>query len=178
MYIYKDIAFRPIEYDDLEVLRKLHNDMTTLLNLGNPQMVTSEEQVEWWKSISLSKTIRRYCILGGERYERIIGMLRVQNIDHLNKNCEIGLDILAEHRKRGYGRKSYEMVLQYLFLHLNIHTIYLRVIDSNERARSLYEEIGFQLTGKYPEFIYRNGKYQDYLIMSMTRQMYDARYRG
>jgi len=85
---------------------------------------------------------------------------------------------VPEYRGKGYGRKSYEMVLEYLFKHMNMHTVYLRVIDMNQRARSLYEKVGFELTGRFPEFIYRDGKYRDYLLMSMTRQMYDARYGG
>ena len=178
MYIYKDIAFRPIDYDDLETLRELYNDMTTFLQLGTPEMVTSEEQIEWWKSSSKNKTNRRFCIVGGEKHRVVIGILRIRNINHVNKNCEVGLDIVPQYRGRGYGEKSYEMVLEYLFNHMNMHTVYLRVIDINEMARSLYEKVGFQLTGKYPEFIYRDGKYRDYLLMCMTRQMYDTRYGG
>ena len=176
MYIYQDIGFRPIDHEDLEALRALYNDMTTFLQLGTPDMVTSEEQVDWWKHSSEDKRNRRYCIVGGEAHRAVIGILRIRNINHVNKNCEVGLDIVPAHRGQGYGRKSYEMILEYLFKHLNMHTVYLRVIDMNRRARALYERVGFELTGKFPEFIYRNGTYRDYLLMSITRQVYDARY--
>ena len=39
MFTYEDIAFRVIEKDDLEILRKLHNDQSTWENLLNIDFV-------------------------------------------------------------------------------------------------------------------------------------------
>lgn len=176
MYIYHNVGFRPIDEEDLEALRLLHNDMTTSLQLGTVEMVSREEQFDWWKSLAKSRSSRIFSILTVPSGE-VIGMLRMQHIDNVNAHCEVGLDILPSYRGKGYGRASYEMTLEFLFQHHNMHMVYLRVAAYNEDARRLYARIGFVETGRYEEYLYRHGRYWDYIIMSMTRDRYLQRTR-
>ena len=53
-----------------------------------------------------------------------------------------------------------------------MHLIYLKVADFNTTAKKLYESIGFQNAGKFPEYLFRNGKYFDYLIMCLIKEEY------
>jgi len=171
MYIYEDIAFRPIDFDDLEVLRELHNDMSTLLQLGSVEMASSEQQVDWWDSLAKNKTVQRHGIIEVTS-NKVIGILRIQNIDSINRNCEIGLDIIPSMRGKGYGTKSYHMILEYLFTHFNMHMVYLRVGEFNEHAQRLYSQIGFTETGRYREYLFRNGRYWDYIIYTLLQNEY------
>jgi RimJ/RimL family protein N-acetyltransferase len=175
MYKYENIGFRPIDEKDLERLRCFHNSNDTTLFLGKAELFSSVEQLKWWESMSLSYHNRSYCIVK-DTYENIIGMFRNNNIDHINKNCEIGIDLLPEFRSKGYGYLSYRMVLEYLFLHVGMNSIYLRFIAFNENAQALYEKLGFEKTGFFPEFIFRHGKYWDYVLMSMTAKKFKELY--
>lgn len=172
MFIYKDLAFRVIEREDLEILRKLHNDPSTWINLYNIDFVDEEGQIEWWKSLHKNKNDKRFVICFAEKPNEIIGRLRIQNINREHRNCEVGLDILPEYRGKGYGKKSYEMLLYFLFNHLNMIMVYLKVADFNPNAKKLYEKVGFKETGRLPQAYYRNGKYWDYIIMSLTKDEY------
>ena len=172
MYIYKDIAFRPIEKDDLEVLRQLHNDQTTFLNLLNIDLADENAQLEWWENLYKKQDDKRFAIVKANNPKEVIGRLRIQNINFLHNNCEIGLDILPKYRGQGYGYKSYMMVLEFLFLHYNMNMVYLKVADFNPDAKKLYLKVGFKETGRLPQFYYRYGKYWDYIIMSMTKKEY------
>lgn len=51
MYIFDDIAFRVIEKYDLEVLRQLHNDQDTFLNLFNIDFVDECDQLSLWEGL-------------------------------------------------------------------------------------------------------------------------------
>jgi len=64
------------------------------------------------------------------------------------------------------------MALEFLFLQYNMHMVYLRAADFNDRARTLYQRLGFVETGRYPEYLYRHGRYSDYVIMSMLEGDY------
>jgi len=149
--------------------------MSTLLQLGSVDMASSEEQEAWWKDLARHRSEKRFTIVETASHE-IIGALRVQHIDPVNGHCEIGLDIVPSRRGRGYGTASYQMVLEYMFLHQNMHMVYLRVAEFNPRARMLYERLGFVETGRYPEYLYRHGRYWDYTIMAMTRDQYAKQY--
>ena len=96
----------------------------------------------------------------------------ILNIDNINSNCEIGVDILPEERNKGFATKAYKCVLEYLFKHKNMHTIYLKVADFNPKAELLYEKIGFVKTGYLSEYLFRNGKYWNYNIMCITFDEY------
>lgn len=172
MYKYKDIAFRVVEKDDLSILKKLHNDQTTFLNLYNIDFVDDESQLEWWKNLYKNRNDKRYVICNAVNQSDIIGRLRIQNINYNHNNCEVGLDIRPKYRGKGYGVKSYEMLLEFLFEHFNMNMVYLQVADFNPNAKKLYEKVGFSETGRLPQFFYRHGKYWDYIIMSITKDEY------
>lgn len=172
MYKYKDIAFRVVEKDDLSILKELHNDQSTFLNLYNIDFVDDESQLEWWKNLHKNKNDKRYVICFSENPNAVIGRLRIQKINYNHNNCEVGLDILPKYRGKGFGIKSYEMLLEFLFQHFNMNMVYLQVADFNPNAKKLYEKVGFKETGRLPQFYYRHGKYWDYVIMSVTKNEY------
>jgi len=172
MYFYNDIAFRVIEKADLEILRKLHNDPSTWMKLYNIDFIDENDQLDWWQNLHKNKSDKRFVICLAEKTETVIGRLRIQNINWLHHNCEIGLDILAEYRGKGYGLKSYKMVLEFLFNHYNMHMVYMKVADFNPNAKKLYEKVGFKETGRLPRSYFRNGKYWDYIVMSIISDEY------
>ncbi len=172
MYTYGDIAFRVIEKYDLEILRELHNEQSTWENLLNIDFIDEPDQENWWKNLHRKKNDKRFVIcLEADQY-KIIGRLRIQNINLQHNNCEVGLDIIPEYRSKGYGYKSYKMLLNFLFNHYNMNMVYLKVADFNPNAKKLYEKIGFKETGKFPDFFYRNGRHWDYILMSINKTQY------
>lgn len=172
MYKFKDIAFRPTEKQDLEMLKELHNDFSTFSNLASIDLASSRDQEKWWDSLSNHRNDKRYVIVKADQQDFVVGRLRIQNIDRQNQNCEVGLDIMPELRGQGYGRRSYEMLLEFLFLHYNMHMVYLRVVDFNARGKELYQKLGFKETGYFKEYFYRNGKYWDYFVFCLTKEDY------
>ena len=177
MFIYKDIAFRVIEETDLEQLKVLHNDQEVFLNLATIDFVDDNNQMAWWQSLYKKNNDKRYVICLSENPDTIIGRLRIQNIDQQNKNCEVGLDIVTEYRGKGYGIASYQMLLSFLFNHFNMNMVYLKVADFNPNAKKLYEKVGFQKTGFFKDYFYRHGKYWDYIIMCITRNIFESNKR-
>jgi RimJ/RimL family protein N-acetyltransferase len=58
---------------------------------------------------------------------------------------------------------------------LNLHRLFLRVYADNVRAVRSYEKAGFVLEGRLREAVYKFGRYDDVLIMSVLRSEWDAR---
>ena len=93
-------------------------------------------------------------------------------IDKANRSIRVGADIVRELRGQGYGRKVYRLLKKYCFDYLNMHRVWLAVLDTNEAGRRLYESEGFEVEGRYREAIFRDGKYHDYILMSILEQQY------
>jgi RimJ/RimL family protein N-acetyltransferase len=177
MFFFEDIAFRPMERPDIEAVRLAHNDPTTLLMMGDPSLVSSEQQADWFASMAKRGPNVTFIVFkrdGGES----IGVWRLQNVDAINRVCEVGADIFPAFRRQGYGAKTYRMLLDYLFEHYNIHTVYLRTAEFNAEARSLYAKVGFRETGRLVETIFRHGRYWDNVLMCMTVTGYRQRSGG
>lgn len=167
MVRYENIGFRAVEKNDLDLLRSEHNDESTLLKLGDPFIVSELQQLQWWENISKNKNNTVYCIFL-EREDNVIGVWRLQNLDATNRCVEVGIDIFKSFRGKGFSKKSFYMIFKYLFDNLNIHTIYSKVGSYNNVTLDMCEKVGFKITGRIVESLFRTGKYWDNLILCIT----------
>jgi RimJ/RimL family protein N-acetyltransferase len=113
------------------------------------------------------------CKLDGDE---AIGVWRLQNVDPVNRVCEVGVDIFPALRLQGFGYKTYRLILLYLFDHYNIHMIYLRTAEFNKAGWALYTKVGFRETGRLIQSIFRHGRYWDNILMCLTVDEYRAIY--
>lgn len=172
MYSKNELAFRVIEKKDLGILKEIHNDQDVWENLFNIDFVDDNSQEFWLDGLHRKRDDLRYVLCLSEDPNVVIGRLRVQNINLQHNNCEIGVDLHGLYRGKGYGVKSYSLLLNFLFEEYNMNMIYLKVADFNPRAKALYMKMGFKQTGFLPSFFYRKGKYWDYIIMSLIKDEY------
>ena len=70
---------------------------------------------------------------------------------------------------KGYGTESAALILDYAFDVLNLNSVQLGVNADNVRAVRSYEKVGFVREGVRRQFVYRNGKYHDTIVMSVLR---------
>lgn len=169
MFPYKQIYFRPVEEKDLENIRRTRNDVSTWMNLTDITMTDRHSQLEWFKGLSKqSKSKRYYTVCTGK--DKFVGLIRMDEFDWTNKSVRVGCDVAKELRGKGYGKMVMEMVVKYGFDYLNMHRLWLLVLETNERAKHVYESVGFKEEGRYRESIFRDGKYYDYICMSVLKE--------
>lgn len=78
---------------------------------------------------------------------------------------------------KGLGRRILEEILSIVFRELGAHRVFLDVFENNERARHLYESVGFQYEGVLREAALRDGVFCNLRLMSMLVQEYEQRAR-
>lgn len=76
---------------------------------------------------------------------------------------------------QGAGHFAMRYLLERAFLEYKVHRVFLEVVESNVRARSLYESFGFRLEGVYREG-YRDkaGVYHNLAAYGLLSNDYDA----
>lgn len=168
MFKYKNLYFQPVEEKDLEKIRKLRNDPSTWMNLTDIDLVDSESQKVWLRALSKQKKSKRYFSVFIKN--KFLGLIRMDEFDWTNRSVRIGCDVAKEYRGLGYGTKMMEMAVHYCFNYLNMHRLWLLVLDFNKAAHHVYEKVGFVEEGRYREAIFRDGKYCDYILMSLLRK--------
>lgn len=79
---------------------------------------------------------------------KLIGNCGFLNLDHLNRNCEVGIFIGdKEYLGKGYGTEALKLLISYGINNLNIRNFMLRVFSNNERAIKSYRKSGFKKIG-------------------------------
>ncbi len=164
-----EYLLRILEKFELEWARELHNDPEVLTMLTDASFINETQQIKWYESLCTSTKSKRLVIeYNGEK----IGLVRLDDIDQVNQSICVGLDIAKVYRGQGHGKKSFKVLLEYVFHELNMNRAWLLVAEFNERAYKLYKSLGFIEEGRQRERLYRFGRHYDYIMMSILKKEY------
>ncbi|MBP9691068.1 GNAT family N-acetyltransferase, partial [Candidatus Woesebacteria bacterium] len=122
-------------------------------------------QQEWFKNLGLSRTKMYFTIFKSDKVP--IGIVRCDEWDQINNSIRIGIDIEKSHRTQGYAEEAYRALIPYLFFKLNIHRIWLLVLEYNAPAIGLYKKLGFTEEGVQKAAVLRDARYHNYIMMSL-----------
>lgn len=139
--------------------------------LHDTSLVNEQGQRDWFESLSTSRTSQRLVVVDDET-EDLMGVVRIDRIDHVNASLMLGLDVFRAYRGLRLSYWVYEQLFDYLFNHRNINRIHLEVLSTNAVALDLYRKLCFVTEGRAREALYRNGGYVDVLSMSLLRSEY------
>jgi len=100
----------------------------------------------------------------------LIGNVGYVALNQLHQNAEIGIFIgRKEYWDGGYGPEAMALLIDYGFHRLNLHSIMLRFNKENVRAGRAYSKLGFQTVGELRENQYRNGRFENIVIMDLLK---------
>lgn len=167
------IRIIPLQKKYLEKLRQLRNDADTAYYLTSIIPVNEVAQLDWFKSISKDPTKLYMSILN--KKNAFVGVVRMDEWDKVNRSIRIGIDIMPKMRKKGIATTAYSLLLSYLFKSLSVHRIWLLVVSYNNAALRLYKKIGFKEEGRMRDAIYRDNKFNDYILMSLLKTEYEKK---
>lgn len=169
----KEFQIRRIEESDLEWLKELRESPETNKYLGTFCLLNSALQKKWFDSL-LNDSKRCYMAFERTSNDRVelIGLIRITDIDYINRSICVGGDLIQEFRGKGYAKKMYKLIFKYGFDYLNMHRLYLYVLNDNIVAKTLYKKLGFTLEGILRDAIFSEGRYKNYELMSILDNEY------
>ena len=144
----KNIYIRPIEENDIEIIRQWRNQDDVRNNFINNYIISSEQQKKWYTNyLKNDKTDKMFLFY---LEEEPIGCVALYNINQENKNAEFGRLMIGKekHRKKGYAQNATYRICKYGFNTLELENIYLSVFGDNIKAAKLYEKLGFKSIGE------------------------------
>lgn len=165
------IKLRKITSDDSILYNKWRND-TEVMTSTNPflDLYNMEETEEFVNQVILGSNSSKSYIILEYKTERPIGIISLINIDYKNRNGECIIDIgEKDYWGKGYATEAMRLLLDYGFLEMNLHRIYLKVFSFNKKAIKLYEKMGFQCEGKSRESLFRKGSWHDTVHMGILK---------
>ena len=174
----KRIRLRAVEPGDVESFHAWVNDPEVTRGLAMYLPYSLADEKNWFDG--LAKRDMREKPLAIEikkgRAWKLIGNCGVFDIDSTARSAELGIMIGDKSEwNKGYGSETMSLLLRHCFETLNMNRVSLRVYTANVRAVRAYEKAGFQMEGRLREAVYKNGKYDDVLVMSVLRADWDQR---
>jgi len=164
----ENLRLKAIELEDVPFLHSLFNNPDVIDYWYNEPYQTEHELEKYVKE---EKTTSRLFLLTNDEEERI-GLIGLFGIDRRHRHAEFGIAFDPNHQGKGYAGPATRLALDYAFLKLNLHKVYLTVAEENERAAYVYEKVGFQKEGKWIQHYFINGKYHDVWTMGILRENY------
>ncbi|RPF50613.1 GNAT family N-acetyltransferase [Aquisalibacillus elongatus] len=164
------IYFRKLGKDDVKTLYKWHNDVEVFTNMRSSLDLYNHEDIEeFYDKVKEGKNF----VIVEKESNTDIGSISLVGLSFRQRNAEILLLIgEKDYWGQGYGKEAFRLLLNYAFNELNLHRLSLKVFSYNQKAKKMYENLGFQVEGKLRESFFRDGEWHDIYIMSMLQKDY------
>jgi diamine N-acetyltransferase len=163
---------RELSQSDLPTLNQWRNDKELIDLLGNNFLFIAEEIDKNWYTNYLNN--RHYAVrlsIIDSETNQLIGTVQLTSIHQINKSAEFSIMIgNKSYWSKGAGKFATDSMIAHGFNNLNLHRIYLTVLEYNTRAIQLYERSGFKREGVLREAIFKNGTYQNLIHMSVLKR--------
>lgn len=167
MYEGSLVRLRAFEQDDLDANHAFVNDYETVRGMmsGIPFPASYADERRWLEQQS-SYTKGEYQFAVEDFEGDLVGRCGVIRLDWKNRLAELAIMIGAPYRRRGYGKEAMQLLCDFCFREMNLHKIKVSVFAFNEAAIRCYEGCGFRREGLLEKELWRDGAYQDVVILS------------
>ncbi|MDI6809429.1 MAG: GNAT family protein [Candidatus Eisenbacteria bacterium] len=172
----RKVYLRPMEKDDLPLLRKWTNDAEIRELIAEVSPTSSSGMEEYLEKIRRDSN-RVWFVIVLRENDRIIGECGLLRMFHPWRTTD--LSIFIGDKKawgKGYGTEALYLLLDYAFGSLNFHRVAFGVVGSNKQAIRFYEKAGFKREGVQRDGYYFDHAYQDFVMMSMLEDEFRAKY--
>ncbi|MHA1109678.1 MAG: GNAT family N-acetyltransferase [Promethearchaeota archaeon] len=169
MLIGKRIKLVALDSKNVPSFVKWFNDAEILQFLSNYRPVTQEGEEQWVKDMGNAKNTIVFSIVVIAE-EKLIGNCSI-DMDWRNRVGSMGIVIgEKDYHSKGYGTEAMNLAVQYGFEELNLNRMELEVYSHNPRAQKCYIEVGFKEEGRRRSAIFKNGKYNDAIVMGILKE--------
>jgi len=166
----KSVALRPLAVDDAEAMYAALKDPELRRLTGTHKTFTLAEVVRHCGRLEAAANRWDYGIVADQE---LIGEAVLNEFDEDNRSISLRIAIWhANQRDKGYGTEATSLLVGFAFRDLPVDRIELEVYRFNDRARQVYEKVGFTLEGVKREALIWNSEKVDALIMSLLRRDY------
>jgi RimJ/RimL family protein N-acetyltransferase len=166
--MHTQLSYRPLRRTDLAYRQKWLNDPETNQYLGTYARKGTNRRFheEWFDAYFKDKNRKIFLVLADKRPIGQVGLLHINTHDH---NAELYVVIgEKEYRGKGLGKHIVQFILEYGRATLGLHRISLSVHAANLPAVRCYHRCGFVDEGVLKGSVYRDGVYEDEIVMAFT----------
>lgn len=160
------VILRAVEPEDLELLYKIENDFNLwdvgVTNVPYSRYMLHEYMANITGDIYTDKQVR---LMIENENGVVVGIADVVDFNPSHCRAEIGIVIMKEYRKKGYGTAALNYIKKYAAQILHLKQIYAIVPNDNENSLELFRKVGFESGAILKKWLFDGEKCKDATIM-------------
>lgn len=157
--------FVNLDDGEREIVRNWRNDDTIRVWNYSGHIISVEEHNSFITKLKGDNRNFYWLVKSGDEYK---GVIYLTQLDFSNRHGYFG--IYSNPYLKGVGNLLEECLIKVAFDIACLHTLKLEVIEDNEKALKLYRRFGFEKEGELRDFVFKNGKYKNVIIMGIIKK--------
>lgn len=166
----QSVILRALEASDLDRCYKWMNDPVIVRTLKSRYPIPFQQEAAWLEEAATSTPGSRHFAIERKEDRHHIGNASIHEIDWVSRTAWFGLFIGEPTAwNKGFGRDAVTTLVRFAFDEMNLHKLKINVFEYNEKAKHLLQSLGFIQEGRLVRDFYREGTWQDIVILSIFR---------
>lgn len=149
----------------LEVLR-IRNDPQVAQWMYS-EIISQKAHFEFIGRLQKSQSERYFVIL---KEKQIYGVGSLTRLHITHKHGHLGIYTNKSLQAPNKGAQILQIIEHIAFEEFGLHSIFLEVMSENTRALKFYEKYGYEECGFLRDYMYRDSKYYDVVVMSKKNE--------
>ena len=104
----------------------------------------------------------------------VVGSISTHHCDARAGTFSYGVNVAAEHQRRGYASEAIRLVIKYYFEELRYQKVTVGVFSHNAASIALHERLGFTREGTLRRMGFTRGAHFDLRYYGLTREEWSA----
>lgn len=166
------VKLRALEPEDLEFLFQIEND-ESFWEISHTQTPFSKYVLKQYLEnahLDIFETKQLRLIIEENSSEKKVGMIDLFDFNPQHKRAGIGILIHPDFQQKGFASEALSLLIQYSFLHLQLHQLYANIMSDNEKSLLLFEKHSFKKVGTKKEWIFSDGKMKDEILFQLIKE--------
>jgi RimJ/RimL family protein N-acetyltransferase len=171
----KLVDLRPVEPEDLEFLRSLHNNPAVAMSVVDwAPPVAAIQQQRWFDGLAADRASLRLTVIERSTGETV-GLTGIWNIDHRDGTGWNGIKMSPGSGGRGLATDAVMATMAWAFGVAELRRLEGSIIDFNTASHALYiGRCGWVVEGRERQKVLRGGRYCDLVRVSILRSEFEA----
>ena len=168
----KYVKLRPLELEDLDVLKKWRNSKFIRIATREYRLLNMINQKHWFESIHKDNP-PKYIMFGIlNSKNNLIGVCGLTYIDWKNRHAEVSIYIGKNNwQKLKEAKDNLQVLINYGFGELNLHRLWAEIYETAPNNVILFEQMKFKKEGKLRDQLWRNGKWHNsFLYAKLSKE--------
>jgi len=159
--------------DELMMVLNWRNDPDIRKYMFTTDEIQVEEHFAFARGLADREDRFYFIVLNDGVY---LGSIAITEVDYRNSSAYLGIYARPDNVIKGAGQILMHSICKIVFDVMDLHSLRLEVLESNNRAVAFYEKFGFRTDGILREVYAKKGVYENVIIMSILQKEYRGLY--